>query len=318
MIGRLITALSLAGALAVPAYSQTAPQLPLPAPTSYRTSSGRPGHAYWQQRVDYRIDATLDTATHVIRGREQIRYTNNSPDALSYLWMLLEQNICNPAGLTEKLDQPPLVFLGSTFDFSCKGFDGGITLEHVRIGGQELRPSIYGTTMRIDLPRALGAGRMLELDVAWRFTVPPYGAGRMGRDGSLYQIAQWYPRLAVYDDVRGWNHDPYIGAGEFYLEYGSFDVSLTVPASYVVAATGILRNPELVLTAEQRARLGRARNSAEPVAVITKEEAGRADRTRPSSPGQLTWKFSADSVRDFAFPAAPTFRWDASGYKGIL
>jgi hypothetical protein len=148
--------------------------------------------------------------------------------------------------------------------------------------------------------------------------VPDYGAGRMGRDGALYEIAQWYPRLAVYDDVRGWNHEPYIGAGEFYLEYGSFDVSITVPANYVVGATGTLRNPEVVLTAEQRSRLSEARQSVEPVAIITRAEAGVPGRTRPAASGHLTWRFTADSVRDFAFAAAPNFRWDASGYNGIL
>jgi hypothetical protein len=314
MIGRLVSALSLAAALAVPGHSQTASPLPLPAPTPYRTGSGRPGPAYWQQRADYRISATLDTATHELRGRELIRYTNNSPDALPYIWMFLEQNICSPAGITEKLDQPPLRFLGSTFDFSCKGFRGGVTLEHVRTGGQEVRPAVHGTTMRIDLPRALAPGRTLALDIGWRFTVPPYGAGRMGRDGSLYQIAQWYPRLVVYDDVRGWNHEPYIGAGEFYLEYGSFDVSLTLPSNYTVAATGMLRNPETILTPEQRSRLAKARASAEPVAIITGPEAGKVGIPSRTA----TWRFTADSVRDFAFAAGSQLRWDASGYKGAL
>jgi len=314
MIGRFGSTLSLAAVLAVPALGQTGPQLPLPAPTPYRASSGQPGHAYWQQRVDYRIDATLDTTTHVIRGRESIRYTNNSPDALAYLWMFLEQNICSRSGITEKLDQPPLMFLGSTFDFSCKGFDGGVTLEHVRVGGQELRPAIHGTTMRIDLPRPLAPGRMLDLDIAWRFSVPPYGAGRMGRDGSLYQIAQWYPRLAVYDDVRGWNHDPYIGAGEFYLEYGSFDVNLTLPSNYTVAATGRLRNPEVVLTPEQRSRLASARSATEPVPIITSVEAGKLGTPSRTA----TWRFTADSVRDFAFAAGSQLRWDASAYRQVL
>jgi hypothetical protein len=232
--------------------------------------------------------------------------------------MFVEQNICDPRGITEQLDQPPLVFLGSTFDFSCKGFNGGLTLERMSLEGRVLRPEVYGTIMRVDLPRPLGPGRSLDLAVSWHFTVPDYGAGRMGRDGSLYEIAQWYPRLAVYDDVRGWNHDPYIGAGEFYLEYGSFDVSITLPASFLVAATGTLRNPELVLTEPQRARLAIARKSTQPVAIVTREEVGDGDHTRPSSRGQLTWRFTADSVRDFAFAAAPDFRWDASGYNGIL
>jgi hypothetical protein len=292
--------------------------LSLPSPNQHRTGSGRPGPRYWQQRVDYRITATLDTARRAIRGRETIHYTNHSPDTLPYLWLHLEQNICSPTSITEKLDQPPLVFLGSTFDFSCKGFSGGVTVERIAVGTRQVRPAIYGTTMRVDLPRPLPPGRAVDIELRWSFPVPDYGAGRMGRDGSLYEIAQWYPRLAVYDDVSGWNHEPYIGAGEFYLEYGSFDVSLTVPASYIVAATGTLRNPEQVLTPAQRNRLGIARTSTRSVAIITGEEAGKPDRTRPASRGPLTWRFTADSVRDFAFAAGPELRWDASSYDGIL
>jgi Peptidase family M1 domain len=292
--------------------------LALPTPTPLRTGSGRPGPRYWQQRVDYRIRATLVPDTHELRGAETIHYLNRSPDSLPYLWLFLEQNICGKTSITEKLDQPPLVFLGSIFDFSCKGFDGGLTLERIRLGSRDLRPQIYGTTMRVDLPRPLAPGAALDLEIGWRFTVPDYGAGRMGRDGTLYVMGQWYPRMAVYDDVRGWNHEPYIGAGEFYLEYGSFDVAITVPAEYIVDATGALQNPLQVLTQAQRSRLARARRSAEPIAVITAGEAGHPERTRPISRGQLTWRFSADSVRDFAFAAAPNFRWDASGYKGIV
>jgi hypothetical protein len=292
--------------------------LALPGPNEYRTGAGRPGPSYWQQRVDYRIAATLDTARRQIQGRETIHYTNHSPGALGYLWLFVEQNICAPASVTRQLDQPPLTFLGSTFDFSCKTFMGGLTLERVSVGGRVIKPVVYGTTMRVDLPQPLPAGGVLDLEIAWHFPVPDYGAGRMGRDGSLYEIAQWYPRLAVYDDVRGWNHEPYIGAGEFYLEYGDFDVSLTVPASYVVAATGTLRNPGVVLTKEQQARLLAAHGSTEPVAVIAAAEAGRPEQTRPSSKGQLTWRYTAASVRDFAFAAGPELRWDASSYDGIL
>ena len=293
--------------------------LDLPAPNGMRTGAGRPGRAYWQQRADYRIQATLDPARRELRGRETIHYVNHSPDPLSYLWLFLEQNICAPASVTNQLDQPPLVFLGSVFDFSCKDFSGGLTLEHVRLGASDVRTVVFGTTMRVDLPRPLASGQFLDLDIGWRFPVPDYGAGRMGRDGTLYELGQWYPRMAVYDDVRGWNHEPYIGGGEFYLEYGRFDVALTVPSEYIVGATGVLLNPEHVLTAVQRARLARARGSAEPVAIITAEEAGHAQRTRPASaPRTLTWRFAADSVRDFAFGAAPDFRWDASGYRHTL
>ena len=292
--------------------------LALPAPNLIRNGAGRPGSRYWQQRVDYRIRATLDPAAGELRGSETIHYLNRSPDALRYLWLFLDQNICDRQGITEQLDQPPLVFLGSTFDFSCKGFDGGLRLGAVRVGTATVTPLVSGTTMRIDLPRPLASGAAVDLAVEWRFTVPDYGAGRMGRDGTLFEIAQWYPRLAVYDDVRGWNHDPYIGAGEFYLEYGGFDVALTVPADYVVAATGVLRNPEVTLTAAQRSRLARAAGSAEPVAIITAQEAGDPAKTRPVRSGTVTWRFAADSVREVAFGAAPNFRWDASGSDGVL
>jgi hypothetical protein len=292
--------------------------LDLPAPNRIRTGSGRPGPDYWQQRVDYRIRATLDPARGEVTGRETIHYLNRSPESLPYLWLHLEQNICEPGSVTNKLDQPPLVFLGTVFDFSCKGFAGGLTLESVTHLGRALPHRIYGTTMRVDLPQPIRPGLGFDFDIAWRFPVPDYGAGRMGRDGTLFELGQWYPRLAVYDDVRGWNHEPYIGAGEFYLEYGSFDVALTLPASYVVAATGRLLNPLEVLTPVQRARLARARTSDSAIAIITAEEAGNPARTRPRAAGPLTWRFHADSVRDFAWAAAPNFRWDASGWHGIL
>ena len=291
--------------------------LDLPGLNAYRAASGRPGHAYWQQRVDYRIDATLDPAANEVRGREVISYHNRSPDALPYLWMHLEQNMCAPGSVTSQLDQPPLVFLGSTFDFSCQGFAGGFVLDTVLVAGRPVTPVVYGTTMRLDLAAPVAPGASLEIVVRWRFKVPPYGGGRMGHDGTLYEVAQWYPRLAVYDDLRGWNHEPYIGAGEFYLEYGRFDVSLTVPANYVVAATGTLQNPQEVLSRAQRDRLARAASSTAPVAVITREEALHPPTLEASRARTLTWRFSADSVRDFAFAASPDFQWDASAWDGV-
>ncbi|HEX6559530.1 MAG TPA: M1 family metallopeptidase, partial [Longimicrobiales bacterium] len=285
-------------------------------PNVYRSGSGRPGPQYWQQRVDYRIEATLDPAQNQLRGHEIISYLNNSPDTLRYLWLHVEQNICAPGSITNVLNQPPLVFGPSTFDFSCQGFVGGDSLESVMVGGRAARRMVDGTIMRVELPAPLPPRGSTSIDVAWRFKVPPYGAGRMGHDGPLYEIAQWYPRVAVYDDVRGWNHEPYIGAGEFYLEYGSFDVALHVPANFVVAATGRLLNPEDVLSAAQRERLARALTSETPVAIITAEELAKASAT-PSA-AIKTWRFHADSVRDFAFAAAPNLRWDASGYNGIL
>ncbi len=290
--------------------------LGLPTPNVYRSGSGRPGPQYWQQRVDYRMEATLDVEKQELRGRGTIRYTNNSPDTLTYLWFHVEQNICAQGSITGKLNQPPLVFQESAFDFSCKGFAGGFTLQPLRANGRELKSTVDGTIMRVDLTTPLAPKAILEIAMGWSFRIPEYGAGRMGRDGPLYEIAQWYPRLAVYDDVRGWNHEPYIGAGEFYLEYGAIDVALTVPATYIVAATGQLLNPEEVLTATQRERLARALQSEQPVAIIAANEVGQP-ASRPRTTGTLTWRFSADNVRDFAFAAAPNWRWDASGYNGI-
>jgi len=306
------------GAEAAVADSSPFRPLDLPTPNAYRAASGRPGPRYWQQRVDYRIAATLDPARNELRGRETIHYVNRSPDALPYLWLFLEQNICASGSITNRLNQPPLRFLNSSFDFSCQGFNGGLTLDSLRIAGREPPHRIFGTTMRVDLARPLPSRDSVDIVVGWHFAVPAQGAGRMGHDGPLYEIAQWYPRVAVYDDVHGWNHEPYIGAGEFYLEYGRFDIALTVPATDIVAATGTLQDPAQVLTAAQRERLRLARRSDTAVAIITRGEAGDASRTRPASHGMLTWRFRADSVRDFAFAAGPDLRWDASGYDGIL
>jgi len=293
--------------------------LPLPTPTDVRTASGRPGPKYWQQRADYRIAATLDTATHVLRGRETVHYVNHSPDALPYLWLYVEQNICLRSSITNTLNQPPLAFADISFDFSCgaNGFTDGLVIESATIAGADMKRTVYGTTMRVDLPRTLASGASIDLDFTFHFTVPEQGVGRMGRDGPLYEIAQWYPRMAVYDDIRGWNHEPYIGAGEFYLDYGDYDVTLTVPASYIVASTGTLVNAEQVLTTAQRARLASARHADAAVSIITPAEAGNPARTRPGN-HPYTWHFTATNVRDVAWAAAPNWIWEASNYDGIL
>src|SRR6266581_4312953 len=258
--------------------------LPLPAPNRVRGASGAPGPDYWQQRADYVIRATLDTAGSVIHGSERIHYENHSPDPLAFVWVQIEQNIFAKNSVTYALNQPPLHFAGgAVFDFTGKGFIGGITIERFRAAGRELARTEYGTMMRVELPRPLAPRRTIDFEVAWHFPVPPYGGGRMGRIGTrLYEIGQWYPRLVVYDDVHGWNPLPYIGAGEFYLEYGDFDVSLTLPAGFVVAATGTVAN------------------------------------TGKRVPGTKTWRFTARNVRDFAWAASPDFRWDASSWSGIL
>src|SRR5438128_3390536 len=292
--------------------------LALPTPTLVRSSAGAPGPRYWQQRVAYGIRATLDTGTNVLTGSERIRYVNHSPDALEFLWVQIEQNIFAPNSITYQLNQPPLHFAGgAVFDFTGKGFLGGLTIDRLSTGGKPLTRTEYGTMMRVELPRPLQPDSAFTFEVAWHFPVPPYGGGRMGRVGSrFYEIGQWYPRLVVYDDVHGWNPLPYIGAGEFYLEYGDFDVSLTLPAGFVVAATGTVQSPLEVWTAEQRARLTRARGSAERVAIITKAEAVANGARRTA--GTKTWHFMAPNVRDFAWAAGPDLRWDASTWNGIL
>src|SRR5436305_5730381 len=291
--------------------------LPLPAPNRVRGASGAPGPDYWQQRADYVIRATLDTAGSVLRGTERIHYENHSPDTLRFVWVQIEQNIFAKNSVTYALNQPPLHFAGgAVFDFTGKGFSGGITIERFAFAGRELRRAEYGTMMRVELPRPLAPKGMIDFDVAWHFPVPPYGGGRMGRIGTrLYEMGQWYPRMVVYDDVHGWNPLPYIGAGEFYLEYGDFDVTLTLPAGFVVAATGTVQNPLAVWSATQRARLARARASTDGVQIITRAEA-EANRAGTGR-GTKTWHITATRVRDFAWAASPDHRWDASRCSGI-
>ncbi len=299
-------------------------RLELPTPTMIREGSGRPGPSYWQQRVDYTIAVTLDTATHTIAGRETIRYTNHSPDTLRYVWLQLDQNLFRDDSRGALLNPPDA-------RFAARGFKGGFVLDSVAAVRQSagkpasrtaLRRSENGTVMRVELDRPLPPGGVTSFEIGYSFQVPEHGADRMGREqfppGWLYEIAQWYPRLAVYDDVRGWNSEQYLGQGEFYLEYGDITFAITVPRGFIVAATGKLTNPLDVLTAEQRARLAQALRSDTTVAIISKNEVGQTS-TRPAGAGAtLTWRFSAQNVRDVAWAAAPNFIWDASGWNGIL
>src|SRR5438067_6821861 len=308
-----------------PQVGDTSPfrRLALPTPTLIREGSGAPGPRYWQQRADYTIHASLDTATHTIAGAETIRYTNNSPDTLRYLWLQLDQNIYKASSRGAFLNPTDARFAG-------RGFEGGYTIDYLRAvrrigraaGRVPLATTLNGTMLRADLDRPLAPGGQAELELAYRFEVPEHGSDRMGREqlagGWLYEIAQWYPRVAVYDDVRGWNTEQYLGQGEFYLEYGDFDVAITVPRGFLVAATGTLVNPLEVLTAGERARQARALRSDTTVAIAAKRETGAA-ATRPAGTSPtLTWHFTAKHVRDVACAAAATFTWDASGYDGVL
>jgi hypothetical protein len=287
--------------------------LDLATPNTIRTGAGLPGPDYWQQQVDYRIEAALDPADQTLTGSQTIRYHNNSPHALSVLWLKLDTNLCHPESKSQVLAVPPLLFGDSVFDFTCDG--SGMTLGRVAAGGRELEYEVMGTIARVELPHPLPSGARTEVEIEWSMTQPEYGYGRTGRDGTLYQVAQWYPRVAVYDDVSGWNLTPFLGAGEFYQEFGDFQVAVTVPDNFVVTATGTIVNPDAVLTNEQQSRLARADRSEEAVAIITESEA-RSNRGRRAS-GTKTWRFEAENVRDFAFAMAPDLRWDASSYDGI-
>jgi hypothetical protein len=309
-----------------PQVGDTSPfrRLALPAPNLIRTGAGTPGPQYWQQRADYTIRASLDTATHTITGRETIRYTNHSPDTLRYIWLQLDQNIYREDSRGGALTPPGARFAGG-------GFVGGYTIEELaavrRTSAQVSRKipltlEVNGTTGRVELDEPLPPAGTTTFEVAYHFQVPEHGSDRMGREqfpeGWLYEIAQWYPRLAVYDDVRGWNTEQYLGQGEFYLEYGDFDIQLTVPRSFIVVSTGTLLNPAVVLTATERARLAQAVKSDQTVPIIARSEVGRATTRPAGGTPTLTWHFEAKNVRDVAWAAAPNFIWDASGWEGVL
>ena len=287
--------------------------LAMPTPNAYRTGGGEPGSRYWQNRADYDISAVLDTATHTLAGRLSLRYSNNSPDTLRFLWIQTEQNAFRDNSLNS------LIFPQDA-RFGGRGFEGGDVIERFDQVLPERTVAVTqrtnGTMTRVDLAEPLEPGGTADFDVAWHFVVPEHGADRMGRDGSLYEIAQWYPRVAVYDDVSGWNTEPYLGQGEFYLEYGDFTLAITVPASYIVAATGSLLNPDDVLTPEQRSRLESAAQSDTTIHIITAAELS-SSAARPLTTETLTWKFAAYNVRDAVWAAAPNYQWDASSYRGI-
>lgn len=292
--------------------------LSLPPANDVRTGAGAPGPLYWQQRADYTIRATLDPATSRVGGSEVIAYTNNSPDALDQLWLQLEQNLFAPGSRGSAVN--------SSNRWRGSFPDGGVHLDRVELvqGGRRYQPEYHvsDTRMRVVLDRPLDPrGGEVSVEIDWSFVIPPYGADRMGKleaaKGWIYEVAQWYPRMYVYDDVHGWNPMPYLGQGEFYLEYGDFDVEITVPHDFVVMGSGTLLNPEQVLTREQRQRLKRARTSDATVTVIGRDEVG-TPASRPAGDDPLTWRFHIENARDFSWAASPAFMWDAAGWDGIL
>ncbi len=298
----------------------------LPTPNTYRTASGAPGHQYWQQDVDYKIDITLNDEKQTLSGSETIDYTNNSPDTLRYLWLQLDQNKLAENASSKTTRTAPnkkVTYSGLRNAIETEAFNGGYNITQVTgSNGKDLSYVINGTMMRIDLPKSLKSGDSVELNINWNYQLHEQKVlgGRSGYeyfkedDNYLYEIASWFPRAAAYYDVMGWQNKQFIGSGEFTLEFGDYDVSITVPADHVVAATGVLQNPKEVLTKTQRNRLAKAKNADKPVLVITPEEALANEKSRSSK--TKTWEFEAKNVRDFAFASSRKFIWDAQGYKG--
>ncbi len=294
--------------------------LDLPEPDPQRTAAGAPGTEYWQQRADYRIQIALEDGH--IRGTQRITYTNNSPDSLTSLWLQLDQNLFRE----DSYGALKAEALGGEVRHAGFFKNGGFDITGVRLdpdGGMTVPEyRIEDTMMEVLLDEPMPpAGSKIELDIDFAFEIPETGGDRMGRleidKGVLYQLAQWYPRMFAYDDVKGWNQSPFLGQGEWYLEYGDFEVELTVPRDFVVLATGELQNPEEVLTREQLDRLAQARASEEAVFIISPDEAGDGD-TRPAGEGPLTWRFRAENVRDFAWATSDRFVWDAAGWEDVL
>jgi hypothetical protein len=305
-----------------------------PTPNEQRTASGAPGAKYWQQRADYKIDVQLDDANHRITASETITYFNNSPDTLNYLWLQLDQNIFANTSDTVLTQTAPnfekIPFSTIENLLFRREFEGGYHITAVRDArGASLPYVIVKTMMRIDLPQPLASNQSTVFSIDWNYPINDSKrvGGRTGyeffpKDGNyLYEIAQWFPRLAAYNDVSGWQHKQFLGSGEFTLEFGNYRVSITVPADHIVAATGLLQNGAQVLTATQRQRLEQARTAQSPVLIVTPEEArtneaNGTEKTKNSiTAPKKTWIFAADNVRDFAFASSRKFIWDAQGHN---
>jgi len=295
--------------------------LNLPNGNIYRSGDGSPGPKYWEQRADYDLHGTLDTAAKALRGEMTLRYTNNSPDTLRFVWFQVEQNAFKNGSLNS------YVFPAES-RFGARNFEGGDFIDRfnqvagaakgAKGTGVPLKTRVEGTVMKVDLATPLPPGQTTTFDVAWHFNVPEHGADRMGRDGALYELAQWYPRVCVFDDLRGWNTEPYLGQGEFYLEYGDYNLSVTVPAGYIVAATGMLQNAAEVLTPTEISRLAQAAKSETPVHIITEDELKSGAARPKSATGMVTWRFAAHNVRDAVWAASPDYMWDASSWQGHM
>ena len=270
-----------------------------------RTTTGHPGPNYWTNTADYTIQVSLSPETKRLRGTETIRYHNNSPDELRFVLIHLRQNLHKENAMRNR-------FVPIT---------GGMEVSEVKAGGRTLPEGTSGNTagyrsrgtlMQVVLPEPIPSGGVADLELAWSFEVPERGAPRMGQDGEVFYLAYWYPQVAVYDDVTGWEADQYMGNGEFYMGYGNYDVAITVPEGWVIGATGALQNPEAVLSETTRSRLAQAAQTRETVSIVGEDERAAGVSTATSDTGTLTWRFQADDVRDFAFGASNHYVWDAT------
>ncbi len=279
----------------------------------YRSASGEPGPKYWQNRADYKINATLDTATHKVSGDVEIIYTNNSPDNLKFLWLQLDQNIYRADS------RGSATTTQSGGRWANAKFTEGYVMKSVKAeaAGKIYEPKylVNDTRMQVWLNEALKpAGNKIKLKIAFEFEIPEYGTDRMGRlktkNGIVYEVAQWFPRLCVYDDIQGWNTLPYIGQGEFYLEYGDFEFTVTTPSDLIVVGSGELLNPQECMTPEQLKRWNDAKNSDKTV-IIRGEKEVKEKNSRPTA-ANCTWKFKITNARDVAWAASRAFVWDAA------
>ena len=301
----------------------------LPTPNAYRTGSGAPGSAYWQQQADYVIDVAVNDKTQELTGHETITYHNNSPEALRYLWMQLDQNIFAPDNLTSKtqtgvvVDSIPAGLLNDISGINPSDYKGGYDIKSVKdASGKELRYTINKTMMRVDLPAPLETGEKFVFSVDWSYREYDRQVfdGRGGyeyfpEDGNyVYTFAQWFPRMCVFDDYEGWQNKQFFGRGEFALTFGDYKVRITVPSDHIVGATGWLQNPKEVLSSGQFDRFQRARKTFDqPVFIVTEKEARQKEKIRSNSTS--TWEFHAENVRDFAFASSRKFIWDAMAVK---
>lgn len=300
----------------------------LPSPNPQRNAAGAPGSGYWQNRADYTMEAQLDEKEHTLSGRGTITYHNASPDTLTYLWLQVDPNFFSHNADSRELAAPPedlskVPYRTLQEMVTAETYSSNLTITDIKDAtSRTLRHTIVKTMMRVDLPAPLVPGSSFRFSLGWNYKLNS-NKGRASRtayevfepDGNaLYVVAQWFPRLAAYTDYTGWQHKQYLGRGEFTLEFGDYDVKLTVPDDHVVAATGELQNAANVLTAAQRERLQRAESANTPVFVVTPAEAKAAETKKPL--GTKTWHFKAENVRDFAFATSRRFIWDAMGAAG--